>query len=102
MNAKVGEKIRIQLINIDPSEVHTMHLHGMNFQVVAKDGNPVAQPESMNTVLIGPGETMDLAVEAENPGKWMFHCHILDHVMNGEDMSPGAMGGFVTILNIAP
>ena len=90
-----GETVRIRMANIDTIEVHTMHLHGMDFKVIAKDGHPVKEPQTMNTVLIGPGETYDIALTADTIGSWMFHCHILDHTMNA-----GEMGGLITILNV--
>lgn len=103
IEVKKGETVRIRLANIDTTEVHTMHLHGMDFQVVAKDGHPVAQPQTMNTVLIGPGETYDIAFTADNVGEWMFHCHILDHTMNGGEMASmahGEMGGLITLVKV--
>ncbi|WP_051318241.1 multicopper oxidase family protein [Cohnella thermotolerans] len=104
MNVKKGETVRIRLINIDTMEVHTMHLHGMDFQSIARNGSPLRSVETMNTVLIGPGETADIALRADAVGQWMFHCHILDHTMNGGDMNMGGpmgeMGGLITILNV--
>jgi len=52
---------------------------------VATDGNPV--PEGLeltkDTILIGPGERYDLELTGDNPGVWMFHCHIESHAANG-------------------
>lgn len=102
LNVKKGETVRIRLINIDTMEVHTMHLHGMDFQLIARNGSPVKTIETMNTVLIGPGETADIALRASSLGKWMFHCHILDHTMNGGEMNTGMgeMGGLITVMNV--
>lgn len=100
IDVKKGETVRLRLINIDAMEVHTMHLHGLDFQVIAKDGHPISNPETMNTILIGPSETYDIAFNADAVGSWMFQCHILDHTMNGEDMTPGEMGGLVTYVNV--
>ena len=97
---KKGETARIRLINIDTMEPHTMHLHGMDFQVIARNGSPLKNPETMNTVLLGPGETVDIGFRAAALGDWMFHCHILDHTMNGGDMSQGEMGGLITIIKV--
>ncbi|UJF35053.1 multicopper oxidase domain-containing protein [Paenibacillus hexagrammi] len=100
MEVKKGETIRIRLANIDTMEVHTMHLHGIDFQVIAKDGHPVEKPQSMNTILIGPGETYDIALTADAVGTWMFHCHIMDHTMNAGQMIHGQMGGLITLLKV--
>ena len=69
MVIKKGETVRIRLINIDSTEYHTMHLHGMDFQVIAKDGHPSNNPQEMNTLSIGPGETYDIAFKADAVGK---------------------------------
>ncbi|TJY42360.1 hypothetical protein E5161_10210 [Cohnella pontilimi] len=100
-----GQTARIRLINIDTMEMHTMHLHGMDFQVIARNGHAVKTPETMNTVLLGPGETVDIAFRADAVGDWMFHCHILDHTMNGgeEHARTGSeMGGLITLVKILP
>lgn len=95
---KKGETVRIRLINIDPTEYHTMHLHGMNFQVIAKDGEPSKDPQEMNTLMIGPGEMYDIAFKADAVGTWLFQCHILDHTMNAEDSMH--MGGLITKVKV--
>ncbi|MCQ6282198.1 multicopper oxidase family protein [Bacillus sp. EB600] len=98
MVVKKGETVRIRLINIDPTEYHTMHLHGMDFQVIAKDGHSSNNPQEMNTLSIGPGETYDIAFKADAVGTWMFHCHVLDHTMNAENSLH--MGGLVTTVKV--
>jgi zinc transporter ZupT len=88
-----GQRVRIREINISGTEFHTMHMHGHRFQVVAVDGQPVAPQnrQTMVTLLIGPGETRDIAFTANaKPGTWMFHCHVLDHMMNGA-VGPGGL-----------
>jgi FtsP/CotA-like multicopper oxidase with cupredoxin domain/plastocyanin len=79
-----GEHIRLRLINAG-NLVHAMHLHGHSFRIVATDGNPVPDAQHLlkDTVLIGPGERYDLAIEGTNPGIWMFHCHMPNHQDNG-------------------
>ncbi|WP_081413421.1 multicopper oxidase domain-containing protein [Aneurinibacillus terranovensis] len=54
---------------------------------------------------LGPSQTAGIAFKAVNPGKWMFHCHILDHTLNpsdGEDSETGMpyMGGLMTFINV--
>jgi len=79
-----GERILIRLMNLG-NLPHAIHTHGHSFKIVATDGNPV--PEGMelikDTVLIGPGERYDLELEGNNPGVWMFHCHMENHAANG-------------------
>jgi FtsP/CotA-like multicopper oxidase with cupredoxin domain/plastocyanin len=79
-----GERVLIRLINAG-NLPHAIHTHGHSFKIVATDGNDV--PEGMallkDTVLIGPGERYDLELDGNNPGVWMFHCHMENHAANG-------------------
>lgn len=84
MHIAPGERIRIRLINAG-NLVHAMHLHGHSFTIIATDGNPVPPAARLrkDVVLIGPGERYDLLVEGTNPGVWLFHCHMNNHMENG-------------------
>jgi FtsP/CotA-like multicopper oxidase with cupredoxin domain len=62
---------------------HPMHLHGHAFRVVARDGRTTRYQEWQDTVLMAPHESVDIAFVADNPGDWMFHCHILEHQATG-------------------
>ena len=62
---------------------HPIHLHGHSFRVVARDGKPTRHREWRDTVLMAPREAVDIAFVADNPGDWMFHCHILAHQAGG-------------------
>lgn len=62
---------------------HPMHLHGVVFRVIARDGEPTRHREWRDTVLMAPRERVDIAFVADNPGDWMFHCHVLDHQAAG-------------------
>ena len=79
-----GERVLVRLINAG-NLPHAIHTHGHSFKIVATDGNDV--PEGMalvkDTVLIGPGERYDLELDGNNPGVWMFHCHMENHAANG-------------------
>lgn len=59
---------------------HPFHLHGFQFQVIDRNGVPEAQPKWKDTVNMPRHQTARFVVKFENyPGKWMYHCHILDH-----------------------
>lgn len=81
---KEGERVLLRLINAGHL-AHPIHMHGHSFKIVATDGNPI--PEGMewtkDTVLIGPSERYDLEFLGNNPGVWMFHCHVEHHMANG-------------------
>ena len=58
---------------------HAMHLHGHHFWITSKL-NPVDDPLSKrDTYLMQPGERAKLTFIADNPGLWLFHCHMLEH-----------------------
>lgn len=65
------------------SWIHPIHLHGHTYQVLARNGKKLDTPLWQDTVLLYPNETVDVAFVADNPGHWMFHCHILDHAAAG-------------------
>jgi len=58
---------------------HPMHLHGHSFRIVSRNGKPNPRKEWRDTVLVPPRESADLAFVADQPGDWMFHCHVTDH-----------------------
>ncbi|OZU87216.1 copper oxidase [Virgibacillus indicus] len=60
---------------------HPFHIHGVQFQVLDRDGNPPPANESgwKDTVLIQPKETVRLIATFKNKGVFMYHCHILEH-----------------------
>jgi FtsP/CotA-like multicopper oxidase with cupredoxin domain len=62
---------------------HPIHLHGHVFRVLSRNGRPTARREWLDTVLMAPGERVEIAFVADNPGDWMFHCHILEHQQAG-------------------
>lgn len=98
-----GDVLRVRIINISPIEVHPMHFHGHFTKEIARDGTDLGRTEDgrvENTVLIAPGQTIDVEVKMNAPGKgaWLFHCHILSHVMGPDGTSLNiaeANGGMV-------
>jgi suppressor of ftsI len=62
---------------------HPVHLHGQRFLVVAQNGTPVPNRVWKDTVLVPAGGSVDLLVEFSNPGRWMLHCHIAEHLETG-------------------
>lgn len=90
LEAKQGEKVRLRVINLGQA-LHPMHLHGYHFKIVGTDGYMVEGPPlTKDTVTVGPVERYDLEFVADNPGTWVFHCHILSHVGN-QGVEPGGM-----------
>ncbi len=89
--AKLGERVRFRFMN-EGNMVHPVHLHGLTFEVFARDGYPLPQPFRCDTITVAPGERWDAIVVADNPGLWAFHCHILTHAE-----SPHGMFGMVSV-----
>ena len=58
-------------------------LHGHHFRVLARNGTPVPDAPWRDTVLMAPGDRLDIAFVADNPGRWMLHCHVLEHHAGG-------------------
>jgi len=90
--AKLGERVRIRYFN-EGLMIHPMHLHGLEMEVIAKDGWPVPQVWKCDTLNIAPGERWDVIVTAHTEGVWAFHCHILTHAE-----MPSGMFGMVTVM----
>ena len=90
--AKQGQTIRVRYMN-EGLQIHPMHLHGIAQLVIAKDGYALPSPHFEDTVLVAPGERVDVLIEASELGAWAFHCHVLTHAE-----SPDGMFGMVTAL----
>ncbi|MBV8491734.1 MAG: multicopper oxidase domain-containing protein [Candidatus Eremiobacteraeota bacterium] len=98
LETKAGERFRIRWINISGEEFHTMHTHGHYQQIVARDASTVSDRDVQDTVLLGPGQRVDVVVAANaRPGTWLLHCHVMDHT---ED-STGMPDGLITAIHYA-
>jgi FtsP/CotA-like multicopper oxidase with cupredoxin domain len=76
---------RTQLLSIrnDTAFPHPMHLHGHSFRLLTRNGQPVPGRPWLDTVLLAPEERVEVAFVADNPGDWLFHCHVLEHMQAG-------------------
>lgn len=85
-SVKTGDIKKIRLINtkesVHPMQ-HPLHLHGQRFLVVSVDGVQNNNFVWKDTVLVPAGKTVDILVEFTNPGRWMIHCHISEHLEAG-------------------
>lgn len=81
-----GDMVKIQIYN-DPNSAHPMqhpiHFHGQRFVILSRDGKPNDNLQWKDTALIRTGETVEILVEMSNPGHWMAHCHIAEHMHSG-------------------
>jgi suppressor of ftsI len=81
-----GEPVKIRLINERRAfhgMQHPIHLHGQRFLVLAVNGVPNPDLAWKDTVLVPAGAVVDILLDAANPGAWMLHCHIAEHLSAG-------------------
>lgn len=83
---KKGEPVKIRIVN-DPNSMHPMqhpiHFHGQQFLVLAINGVPQTDLAWKDTVLVPSGQIVDILLNPTNPGTWMAHCHIAEHLEAG-------------------
>lgn len=87
-HANVGDSVRWRVINASIRQ-HPMHLHGFYFTVNSR-GTPLAdtalvgdQRRFVVTESMTPGTTMSIEWSPDRPGNWLFHCHLVFHVLEG-------------------
>jgi manganese oxidase len=92
---RTGEKVFVRTVNLGEMD-HPMHLHGFLFNVVGVDGGavPPAAQYPRYTQNIAPGEAYDLEFTADEPGAWLFHCHIIGHVTGPNGTDAGMITAF--------
>ncbi|MES2358495.1 MAG: multicopper oxidase family protein [Gemmatimonadota bacterium] len=85
-HVRQGSVVKLRIFN-DPKSFHPMqhpiHLHGQRMLVVSRDGVPNTNLVWKDTALIPVGSTVDLLIDASNPGAWLLHCHIAEHMGAG-------------------
>ena len=83
----VGDRVKIRLVNEMDSDHpmhHPFHLHGAGrFLVLSRDGEPEPNLVWKDTVLVRTGQVVDIMFDVSNPGLWMAHCHIAEHMQSG-------------------
>ncbi len=84
-HVKQGSVVKLRIFN-DPKSFHPMqhpiHLHGQRMLVVARDGVKTRNLVWKDTAIIPVGSSVDLLIDASNPGAWMLHCHIAEHLQS--------------------
>ena len=74
-----GERLRLTMVN-DTMMNHPMHLHGMWMELENGQGEAIPR---MHTINVKPAERISLLINADAPGRWAFHCHVLYHMEVG-------------------
>jgi manganese oxidase len=83
--AQTGDWIEIHYFN-EGGQAHPMHLHEFDQIVIAKDGFALDEPYVADTINVAPGERYTVLVQLDEPGTWVWHCHILPHVEDDQGM----------------
>ncbi len=90
-SARQGTTVRIKLRN-DTAWPHNIHLHGHHFAELSRRASSAADADAVttdrgealqDTILLRADELSEIAFLADNPGKWMIHCHMLEHQASG-------------------
>jgi FtsP/CotA-like multicopper oxidase with cupredoxin domain len=79
---KRGKSYRWRIRN-DTVWDHPMHLHGHAFRILTRNGKPAPHTPWSDTVMLHTDDVVEIAFVADNPGKWLFHCHVLEHHHGG-------------------
>jgi FtsP/CotA-like multicopper oxidase with cupredoxin domain len=79
MKAKLGEPIRLNIVNIG-DQVHSFHLHAFTAYTVDHDAD---RPLPAQVLGLVPGEADRLVVVPTQPGLWLYHCHVVSHADGG-------------------
>ncbi|MGH8501788.1 MAG: multicopper oxidase domain-containing protein [Gammaproteobacteria bacterium] len=84
MVARLGERVRIRLINLGAMSHHPIHLHGYQFPIIETDGGQILESAQQleTSVLTAVGQSRAIEFIANAPGDWAMHCHMTHHVMN--------------------
>lgn len=79
-----GETVGLRMENTTFVD-HAIHIHGHDFRQVPQDDSETPDETWFDTILIGSREVLQVAFVAGKPGKWMIHCHMLEHSVSGMD-----------------
>lgn len=81
IEVKRGQRVELEFMN-HTMMAHPMHLHGHHFQVVGIGGQTVTGAVR-DTVMVPAMGRVTVAFDADNPGRWLYHCHNLYHMAAG-------------------
>jgi FtsP/CotA-like multicopper oxidase with cupredoxin domain len=87
---RVGDLVKIRIANLRETlhgMQHPIHFHGQRFLVLEQNGVRNTNLVWKDTFLLPSGNTADILLEVSNPGSWMAHCHVSEHMESGMMMS---------------
>lgn len=83
--ARQGDTVWVRFGNLSAMNHHPIHLHGHAFKIIGTDGGWAEKRAELvpeTTVLVPVGTARVIEFVADNPGDWLFHCHMTHHTMN--------------------
>ncbi len=86
----VGDVVKVRLHNsrrVLHAMQHPIHIHGQRFLILEMNGVPNRNLVWKDTMMLPVGATADILLELSNPGLWMLHCHIAEHLEAGMVMT---------------
>jgi FtsP/CotA-like multicopper oxidase with cupredoxin domain len=93
---RLGNRVRIRVVNFSVADHHPIHIHGHTFWVTGTEGGRVPEPAWIpgNNVLVAVAQVREFEFIANNPGDWVMHCHMFHHMMNHmvSGVGPGSRG----------
>ncbi len=83
MVAKLGDRVKIRIVNLSAMSHHPIHLHGYQFKITETDGGQIAESAQHveTSALTAVGQARAIEFVADEPGDWAMHCHMTHHVM---------------------
>ena len=84
-----GKSYVLRMRNESPN-LHPVHLHGLVFKPIRSNLRKIPANYT-DTILLLKDETVEVAVLADNPGNWAFHCHVIEHQKTG-------LSGYISVV----
>jgi FtsP/CotA-like multicopper oxidase with cupredoxin domain len=80
-----NKPVKIRIVNDGKNHPmqHPMHFHGQRFVVLTRNDKPETNWAYKDTLLVPAGESVEIVLDNQNPGRWMGHCHISEHLGTG-------------------
>lgn len=82
VQVKQGQTVRLRMVN-QTGWPHAMHIHGHHFKQLEGNAGDGYGPVWRDTIVVRRGQELTVGFVADNPGKWMLHCHMLEHQEGG-------------------
>lgn len=101
LTVKRGTTVYLRIVNACAETFHAMTIDGYDVKIVAEDGQPQPDPQTVSVVSIAPSETVDVEFTADRTGTFPFHDTVASSLINpNDDADP--VGGMMTLIHVIP